>query len=217
MKNTVFCAVVLSCIASTAWGAFPFSFACNPTPEVVPEVSRPEKITKSNTLLRKTGQVQQSLGEPIIVIGQVVDVNCVPVQNAVVSMWQTDSAGRYQSEYSPVQKISTRAGYDPFFAYSGQARSDNQGEFVFFSIFPGISGAGYAPHLAMNIYHPKYDDLTTRMYFPYMLPAKEDMAINVLTETERDSIISWHSAAGQGGKVFYFRIVLDGADPYRGL
>lgn len=100
----------------------------------------PEKFIKDNNLLRKAGQSPVISGEVIVILGNVVDENCIPVTNASVYLWQTNEKGMYV--YEPLRSLANLEFIDLIqdnnstFTGNGIAKTDNKGNFAFITINP---------------------------------------------------------------------------------
>jgi len=132
-----------------------------PTPSrlFTADLSMPETFQTTNNLAKKPGSFYRAYGEIIFIQGTLTDSFGVPIHNAVIEIWQTNSAGKYHT------LLEVGSGYiDKFFSMSGRAITDNLGNYHFISIMPGAT-AGRAPHINMNVYHPKFGKLETEMYF----------------------------------------------------
>lgn len=135
--------------------------AKNPTPSrlFAADLSMPDSFGTTNNLAKKAGSFYRAYGEVVYVQGTITDSFGVPVHNAVIEIWQTNSAGKYHT------LLESGSGYvDKFFSMSGRASSDNLGNYHFITIMPGAT-SGRAPHVNMNIYHPRFGKLETEMYF----------------------------------------------------
>ncbi|MBM3589978.1 MAG: hypothetical protein FJX30_01185 [Alphaproteobacteria bacterium] len=132
-----------------------------PTPSrlFTADLSMPDSFGTTNNLAKKVGSFYRAYGEIIFIQGTVTDSFGIPIHNAVIEIWQTNSAGKYHT------LLENGSGYvDKFFSMSGRAITDNIGNYHFITIMPGAS-AGRAPHINMNIYHPRFGRLETEMYF----------------------------------------------------
>ena len=84
-------------------------------------------------------------GERIMLRGRVLDGNGVPVDDAVVEIWQADANGIYNHPNDAQQGQA-----DPAFFGFGRASSDDDGHYWFKTIKPGKVGE-QAPHMAMRV------------------------------------------------------------------
>lgn len=105
-------------------------------------------------------------GERITVRGQIFDGFGAPLRDALVEIWQADTAGLHRSVNE------TRGTADPAFTGWGRSAGDIEtGEFVFETIRPGRvpfpDGRLQAPHITFWIVARGINiGLHTRMYFP---------------------------------------------------
>lgn len=137
------------------------------------------------------GHVMASAGDTIRVTGVVRDGDGVPVPDALLELWQADTAGRY------------RAHAGEGFAPLGRAAADGEGRFDFVTVRPGAVTDGatrQAPHLNLVVFaRGLLRHLYTRIYFADA--ADENAADPVLAAVpaaRRDTLIatfadgSWH-------------------------
>jgi protocatechuate 3,4-dioxygenase alpha subunit len=108
----------------------------------------------------------KTLGERITVTGRVLDGAGAPVKDAVLEIWQADSAGLYNSP------SELRGTADPNFTGWGRCPTNStDGVFRFETIKPGRvpfkDGRKMAPHITVWIVARGINvGLHTRMYFP---------------------------------------------------
>lgn len=108
----------------------------------------------------------KTLGERITVTGRVLDGAGAPVKDAVLEIWQADSAGLYNSP------SELRGKADPNFTGWGRCPTNSSdGVFRFETIKPGRvpfkDGRKMAPHITVWIVARGINiGLHTRMYFP---------------------------------------------------
>ncbi|OWV97539.1 protocatechuate 3,4-dioxygenase subunit alpha [Rhizobium sp. R72] len=108
----------------------------------------------------------KTLGERITVTGRVLDGAGAPVRDAVIEIWQADSAGLYNS---PSEMGGTA---DPNFAGWGRCPTRTEdGVYIFDTVKPGPvpfkDGRKMAPHITFWIVARGINiGLHTRMYFP---------------------------------------------------
>ena len=72
------------------------------------------------------------MGQPINVIGRIVDLHGNPIRNAQVDLWQCNAAGRYDH---PGDRANP-AALDPNFQGFARLATDRDGQFKFRSVKP---------------------------------------------------------------------------------
>lgn len=189
--------------------------SASPTPSrfFTADLSTPDVFATTNNLAKKTGSFYRAYGEIIFIQGTVTDSFRVPIQNAVIEIWQTNSAGKYHTLLEPNSEY-----IDKYFNMSGRAITDNLGNYHFITIMPGTN-PGRAPHINFNIYHPQFGKLETEMYFakhPYNEGDYQYLAYN---EKERKQITARVRSSDilnpQSIKLCAFNIVLRGVHQYK--
>lgn len=137
---------------------------CHPTKPTIDNYE-PKKFHSSNNLLHATGAVEAFCGQEIILEGTLLDVNCVPVSDAKVYIWQTGCDGKYP--YTPLRnKIDKNLiNTNPISSFqgSGIATTDNNGHFQFVTIYPS-KVMELAPHINVRIEHRHLGTLQTRLF-----------------------------------------------------
>lgn len=186
-----------------------------PTPSrfFAADISMPERFATSNNLAKKVGSFYRAFGEIIFIKGVIVDSFGVPIEGVVIEIWQTNAAGKYHTLLDEDSEY-----IDKYFNMSGRAISDNLGQYNFITIMPG-SNPGRAPHINMNIYHPKFGKLETEMYFedhPYNDSDYQYLAYNeedrkLLTAKVRRSNFNDKNSI----KICNFKIVMRGVHQYK--
>jgi protocatechuate 3,4-dioxygenase, alpha subunit len=112
-------------------------------------------------------------GERITISGRVFDGSGTPLKDAVVEIWQADSAGLYNSP------AEMRGSADPNFTGWGRCpTSATDGTYRFETVKPGTvpfkDGRKMAPHVTLWIVARGINiGLNTRMYFPDEIEANE--------------------------------------------
>ena len=152
-------------------------------------------------------------GERITIRGKVLDGDGEPVPDAVLEIWQADSAGRYPSEFSPQNSVSPR------FLGFGRIETDDNGEFKFTTIKPGRvpapEGSLQAPHIVVTLFsRGLLKPLRTRVYFPDE-PGNVDDAVVRLVPPDRRSTLMAVRAGKRGAlntpeNLFDWNIVMQG-------
>lgn len=110
------------------------------------------------------GRRGTATGQPINVIGRIVDLQGNPVQGARVELWQCNAAGRYAH---PGDRANP-AAIDPNFQGFARLATDRDGQFKFRSIKPKDYDTPIGrrtPHIHFSI-DGHSERLVTQMYFP---------------------------------------------------
>ncbi|WP_293449629.1 protocatechuate 3,4-dioxygenase subunit alpha [Planktotalea sp.] len=153
----------------------------------------------------KTGPVQ---GQEITIKGTVYDGTGTPLRDAMIEIWQPDSAGLFRSANE------TRGTSDPNFTGWGRSTGDmNTGEFTFETVKPGavpfIDGRPQAPHITAWIVARGINiGLHTRIYFEDETDA--NAADPILTRIEHQNRIPTLLAKPEADGVYRFDIWLQG-------
>ena len=115
-------------------------------------------------LTRLKGRNAPAFGQPIQVMGRVVDLHGNPVRNARVELWQCNAAGRYEH---PGDRANSAAA-DPNFQGFARLATDRDGQFKFRSVKPKDYDTPIGrrtPHIHFMI-DGNRERLVTQMYFP---------------------------------------------------
>src|SRR5262245_29065633 len=105
-------------------------------------------------------------GQRVRIQGRVLDGDGRPVTDALVEIWQANTAGKYAHP-----EDTGAAPLTPGFRGFGRVPTDAEGRFRFFTIKPGPVADPQrglqAPHLLISIFmRGLLKRLVTRMYFP---------------------------------------------------
>jgi protocatechuate 3,4-dioxygenase, beta subunit len=148
-----------------------FATNCVPTP-MIWEKSPPPNIYMNNNLWRFVGSAKFAKGTYIKISGRILDNMCVPINSALVEVWQLDSRG-YDSNYynnisvlDPSLVSQSLMHADQNFVGSGSAISDNLGYYTIYTIIPGVYETDRMPHINFRISHKNMPETRTQMYFP---------------------------------------------------
>jgi protocatechuate 3,4-dioxygenase beta subunit len=115
-------------------------------------------------LTRLKGRSSAAMGQPIHVIGRIVDLHGNPIRSAQVELWQCNAAGRYDH---PGDR-SNPAALDPNFQGFARLATDGVGQFKFRSVKPKDYDTPIGrrtPHIHFDIRGHR-ERLVTQMYFP---------------------------------------------------
>lgn len=172
----------------------PIASSCYPTASVTNNKAgeMPKKFRSLNDLTRDAGSFVSTQGEDIIIIGRIMDANCVPIAGASVKIWQ-DEANT-----------------------NGTATSDNMGRFHFITHLP----KSYLLSLNASINYSKKDNkkntdewTTGENDYNYLFifgnnPQNAKNATNGLSESEINSILMPMSII-EGKKYYFLDVVLN--------
>ncbi len=139
MLNLPLIILAIYCFAFKAFAEIPERLLYNRT-TITPSISFegeevPKHFAKGNNLSIKTGNYYFAEGEPLVFEGTIVDINDVPIEGALVQIWQTNSRGFYQFNRTEEDPLN-----DKNFNDSGSVVTDSLGRFQFITIMP----AGYS-------------------------------------------------------------------------
>ncbi len=156
----------------------------------------PERLVGEHPALNHSTGRPMPPGEPIDIVGRVLDGAGAIVTDALIEIWQADAEGRYGGDF---------AGF-------GRAPTDETGEFHFRTIRPGpVPGPGnslQAPHIAVGVLgRGLIKRLVTRLYFSDSPQNETDPILDLVPAARRSTLI-----AQRDGKLWRFDIVLSGAN-----
>jgi protocatechuate 3,4-dioxygenase alpha subunit len=158
----------------------------------------------------------EAVGQRIRIEGRVLDGDRKHIEDALIELWQADSAGRY---HHPADD-RTDAPPDPAFNGFGRCASDFQtGDYFFLTIKPGPvphpDGGMQAPHISLTIQaRGMLDPTFTRIYFEDEAAANaEDPVLQSVPEARRSTLIASLAESGHSSVPTYrFDIRYQGDD-----
>ncbi len=151
---------------------------------------------------------ENTAGEHITVEGRVTDGDGLPVNDAMIEIWQANSAGRYDHPEDDQDKPLDQA-----FGGFGRAPTDEQGMFRFYTVkpgaVPGLHNEMQAPHISISIFaRGVLKRMATRLYFADEAEANRvDPVLNLVPEARRATLIAERDP---GKPVYRMNIVLQG-------
>jgi protocatechuate 3,4-dioxygenase beta subunit len=163
------------------WGRALPPLACLPTTE---DILGP--FYRTNAPFRTDLTISGEPGTVFQLEGKVISTECpVPLNNAVVDIWQANNAGAYDN-------------ISPDYKYRGRQNTDAEGKYAFSTIIPGqyLNGNQYRPsHIHFRVTAPNYVELITQMYFqgdPYIpidpWASDPDAALRILPVQEMNGV-----------------------------
>jgi protocatechuate 3,4-dioxygenase alpha subunit len=148
-------------------------------------------------------------GERIRLIGQVLDGEDKPINDAMIEIWQANAHGRYNH---PAAQRSDNL-IDPGFTGFGRSGTgtDRDARFMFNTIKPGAIGDGQTPHINMIVtMRGLLVHMFTRVYFDDESQANAvDPVLALVPETRRHTLIANREPAA-AGSVYRFDIHMQG-------
>ncbi len=149
-------------------------------------------------------------GERIHIEGRITDGDGLPINDAMIEIWQADSQGRYASS------ADTRARPNAKFRGLGRSATDKDGVYGFDTIKPGAvpgpNGKTQAPHIVFCIFsRGMLRQIYTRLYFSDEAANSGDAILNLVPADRRDTLIA-HKAMRGGQPVYRFDIRVQGAN-----
>ena len=137
-------------------------------------------------LTRLRGAKGIARGEPINVVGRVVDLRGRAVRGVRLELWQANAVGRYDHPGDHANP----AALDPNFQGYASLLTDRDGHFKFRTIKPSAYNTPIGmrtPHIHFDI-HGRSERLVTQMYFPGEALNERDFLLR--NATPRDSVIA---------------------------
>ena len=100
-----------------------------------------------NSILYEAGMQ----GKRLILAGQVLNEDCLPIPGVKVDFWQVDADGNYDNEG---------------FTLRGHQFTDNKGRYYLETVYPGVYASRPIRHIHVKVTSPSGAVLTTQLYFP---------------------------------------------------
>ncbi len=173
-----------------------------------------EHITSYNNLVLPKGKSIPAPGQFVYVTGRVLDERCVPLSDARVEMWNADINGQFI-----YPDPGAFANPYPLFAGTGATVTDSEGQFIFYTIFPGVEGGKGAPKLHFRVTHEDTKDLFTTLYFAGEHRNTEDVAFIKLPEALKPLVVGavepFSRPDGTLGLHIHHDITVAGHDKFR--
>jgi protocatechuate 3,4-dioxygenase beta subunit len=147
-----------------------------------------DQVDKDADLIIVDGSKKIAEGQIVIIEGQLTDQFCLPVQNALVEIWQACQSGKYNHPSDP-----NTAPIDPNFQYWGKAITNELGQYRFRTIIPGSYPADKnwrrPPHVHFKVSKLGYVELITQMYFKGETLNEKDLILKRLKPTDQSKVI----------------------------
>ncbi len=157
--------------------------------------ARPDLFPPEHYVLASPSAKGEVAGEQIVLEGVVLDAAGQVVPDAMIEIWQADSAGRYADG-------SSNSGFIGF----GRSSTSEDGVYRFRTIRPGRVDDVQAPHIAVGVFgRGLLKRLATRVYFEDEAANADDPILALVPAERRGTLI-----ARKRGDVWRFDIVLQG-------
>lgn len=168
--------------------------------------ARADLFPKEHYVLKPNTNRGPVTGQVIELTGQVRDGDGQPVPDALIEIWQADSAGCYPCKHAVAADLLPDANFVGF----GRAATSDDGGYRFRTIRPGrVPGPGnslQAPHIAISVFgRGLLRRLTTRLYFDDAPENADDPILALVPPERRHTLI-----ATNDGHVWRFDINLQG-------
>lgn len=134
-------------------------------------------------------------GERITLTCHLLDGDDRPVNDAMIEIWQADSAGHYDSEQS-AQESGTASRFKGF----GRLATDRDGTCAFKTIKPGATpgknGTMQAPHISVSVFaRGLLNRLCTRVYFAGEPANEKDHVLSFVPKGRRSTLLATRDTA----------------------
>ena len=122
-----------------------------------------EEIPWASDLTTMPGRSGTARGQIAYLFGQIKSVDCRPVSDATVEIWQADDNGYYKHP-----RHTAPDGLDPNFRYFAKVRTDAAGRYMIKTIVPKwyrIFDIDRAAHIHVKVRSPNHGVVTSEIYF----------------------------------------------------
>lgn len=195
-----------------------FAKFCAPTPQLQ-SYNHPGKkyVPLSNKLTRPAGKALFSDGQRLYLTGRIFDSACVPLREAKVEIWHADVEGDYRI-------VDASDLHNPYavFAGAGQIRTDNNGEYAFETIMPGIKNIKNPPLINIRVSHPAMKaPLTSTIFFPDDIRNQHDKRYRSMSNAKRALVTAKMLPLNNDNDNYGFRahhdVTVNARDGFRGF
>ena len=174
-----------------------FAYALTPTTYTLQPLAGDDLVTPD------------TVGEPIVITGCVLDGAGEAVPDSFLELWQADGAGRYPGQ--PGAKPNTT------FKGFGRSEADQDGAYRFRTVkpgpVPGIDGKMQAPHINVGIFaRGILRRMFTRIYFEDEAANGGDAILALVPEDRRATLVARRNGTAGGAPRYVVDIRLNGDD-----
>jgi len=129
---------------------------------------------------------EQTIGQPVVIVGRVLDGDGAPVSDALVEIWQADANGRFNHPNDPNQ-----AEADPSFKGFGRSPTDDDGRFLFHTVKPGIISGEAVPYINAHVFaRGMLVHAVTRIYFAEQPNNENDLVFSAVPAERRYTLLA---------------------------
>lgn len=133
---------------------------CAPSPRIATnDYPGARNIPPSNDLTRFNGKAVAADGQRLLVQLRLRDTRCVPIQDAVVEMWQLNPFGNYR-----ILSAQDRVTPNAIFSGAGRSYTDNNGGVQFITLFPAAAKT-HAPRIHIRVKATNMPVFDSVLYF----------------------------------------------------
>jgi protocatechuate 3,4-dioxygenase alpha subunit len=148
----------------------------------------------------------EAKGERIWLHCRVLDGDGLPVNDAMLELWQANSEGKYQHPEDTQDKPA-----DSHCRGFGRLATKEDGTCIFETVKPGcVAGPGdsvQAPHINVSLFaRGVLKRLPTRIYFQGSAANAGDPVLALVPENRRDTLMARRDARVAGHWIFEFRL-----------
>jgi len=145
-------------------------------------------LTVDETLGRLAGPGAE--GERVTLVCRVLDGDGIPLNDAMIELWQADGTGAYNHPDDP-----RYADHDPAFRGFGRLATNEQGVCVFETVKPGCAptsnGTREAPHINVSVFaRGLLKRAVTRIYFAGDPANEQDPVLALAPPDRRNTLIA---------------------------
>lgn len=156
------------------------SQSCSPSPRIATaDYPGARNIPTSNDLTRYNGKAVAAEGQRLLVQLRLRDARCIPIQGAIVEMWQLNPFGNFR-----VISRTDRVTPNAIFSGAGRTYSDNNGGVQFITLFPAAAKT-HAPRIHIRVKAPNMQPYDTILYFENDVRNAKDPAYKRLSADAR--------------------------------
>lgn len=175
--------VALGSVALQAPGVFADELARTPLQTEGPFYPDKLPLDTDNDLIVINDGLTPAVGEITHLTGRILDSNGEPITNALVEIWQCDSAGAYLHS-----RTTNRDKRDGNFQGFGRFLTGSSGQYYFRTIKP-VSYPGRTPHIHFMVKRKGQDKFTTQCYIKGHPQNDRDFVFRGLKDPQQQDLL----------------------------